>query len=232
VIPLFTQNSLGWTALQSGMLLVPSSVATGLMMPVVGRLIQKGISQKYMIALGFSIFFGYSLWAYSIITPFSGERDFFFLLMVRGVGLGLLFVPTTTLALSTLKGKEIGQGAAFTGMVRQLGGSFGIALISTYISRQNIFHHADLSNHISAYDPAVQQRLSGMKATMLAQGSTIDQAGMQANKIIDVLVMKQAALLTYMDVFLGIGIFFLVCVPFVLILRPSKNKVDMSQVGH
>ncbi len=232
VIPLFTQNSLGWTALQSGLLLVPSSVATGLMMPIVGRLIQKGISQKYLIAIGFSIFFGYSLWAYTIITPFTGERDFFVILMVRGIGLGLLFVPTTTLALSTLKGKEIGQGAAFTGMVRQLGGSFGIALISTYISRQNVTHRATLAEHISNFSPDVQQRLAAMKANFIAHGASVDYATQQANKLMDVMVTRQAALLSYMDVFIGIGIFFLVCVPFVLILKPSKNKVDMSQAGH
>lgn len=232
VIPLFTQNSLGWTAFQSGLMLVPSSIATGLMMPIVGRAIQKGVSQKYLIAMGFSAFFGFSLWAYTIITPFTSEGDFFWMLMLRGIGLGFLFVPTTTLALSSLKGKEIGQGAAFTGMVRQLGGSFGIALISTYISRQSVQHRSDLANHVSPYDLDVQQRLAGMKANFIANGSTIDQASMQANKLMDLMVTKQAMLLTYMDVFLGIGIFFLICVPFVLMLKPVKSKVDMSNVGH
>lgn len=232
VIPLFTQNALGWTAFQSGLMLVPSSVATGFMMPIVGRFLQNGIPHKYLIALGFSVFFGYSLWAYTVITPFTGEGDFFWMLMVRGIGLGFLFVPTTTLALSSLKGKEIGQGAAFTGMVRQLGGSFGIALISTFISRQNVQHRADLIEHVSSYDPAVQQRLEGMKENFLAHGSGIDQASMQATKLMDVMVMKQASLLTYMDVFIGIGIFFLICIPFVLLLKPAKNKVDISNAAH
>ncbi len=232
VIPLFTQNSLGWTAFQAGLMLVPSSIATGLMMPIVGRAIQKGVSQKYLIAIGFSAFFGFSLWAYTVITPFTGEGDFFWMLMLRGIGLGFLFVPTTTLALSSLKGKEIGQGAAFTGMVRQLGGSFGIALISTYISRKSVQHRSDLANHISPYDLDAQQRLAGMKANFLANGSAIDQASMQANKLMDVMVTRQAMLLTYMDVFLGIGIFFLICVPFVLMLKPVKSQVDMSNVGH
>lgn len=231
VIPLFTQNSLHWTALQSGLMLVPSSVATGMMMPIVGRMIQGGVPQKYLIAVGFSIFFGYSLWAYSIITPTTAEGNFFWVLMFRGVGLGLLFVPTTTLALSSLKGKEIGQGAAFTGMVRQLGGSFGIALISTYISRRTVQHRADLMAHVSPYDPAVQQRLEGMKANFLSHGSTIDRATQQATTLMDFNVTSQASLLTYMDVFLWIGIFFLICVPFVLILKPAKGKVDPSQAG-
>jgi len=232
VIPLFTQNALGWTALQSGIMLVPSSVATGLMMPIVGRAIQKDIPHKYLIALGFSVFFGYSLWAYTIITPFTGEGDFFWLLMVRGIGLGFLFVPTTTLALSSLKGKEIGQGAAFTGMVRQLGGSFGIALISTYISRRTVQHRADLVTNVTAYDADIQQRFAGLKASFMASGSGVEQASLQAYKVLDGMVTRQASLLTYMDVFLGIGIFFLICVPLVLLLKPAKSKVDMSNVGH
>ncbi|MBS1486899.1 MAG: DHA2 family efflux MFS transporter permease subunit [Bacteroidetes bacterium] len=232
VIPLFTQNSLGWTALQAGLLLVPSSLATGFMMPFVGTAVQRGVSSKYLISLGFSIFFGYSLWAYTIITPFTGASDFFFILMMRGVGLGFLFVPTTTLALSTLKGKEVGQGASFTGMVRQLGGSFGIALISTFIGRQSTMHRANLVNHISPYDANVQQRLEGLKANFLAHGSTIDRATQQANQVMEGMATKQAMLLTYMDVFLFIGIFFLLCVPFVLMLKPTKTKVDMSQAAH
>ncbi|MCD9015814.1 DHA2 family efflux MFS transporter permease subunit [Parachryseolinea silvisoli] len=232
VIPLFTQNSLGWTALQSGNMLVPSSIATAMMMPIVGRAIQGGFSQKYLIAAGFSVFFGYSLWAYTIITPFTGEGDFFWILMLRGVGLGFLFVPTTTLALSSLKGKEIGQGAAFTGMVRQLGGSFGIALISTYISRQNVQHRADLITHVSPYDPAVAQRMSGLESNFMSHGASAGEAVQMATRAMEITVMKQAALLTYMDVFLGIGLFFLLCVPFVLILKPAKGKVDMSQAAH
>ena len=232
VIPLFTQNALGWTAFQSGLMLVPSSIATGLMMPIVGRAIQKDIPHKYLIALGFSVFFGYSLWAYTIITPFTGEGDFFWLLMVRGIGLGFLFVPTTTLALSSLKGKEIGQGAAFTGMVRQLGGSFGIALISTYISRRTVQHRADLINHVSAFSNDVQQRIAALQANFLMQGNGPDISQLQAYKVMDGMVSKQAALLTYMDVFLGIGIFFLFCIPLVLLLKPAKNKIDIKDIGH
>lgn len=152
--------------------------------------------------------------------------------MLRGVGLGFLFVPTTTLALSSLKGKEIGQGAAFTGMVCQLRGSFGIALISSYISRQNVQHRADLITHVSPYDPAVAQRMSGLESNFMSHSASAGEALQMATRSMEGAVMKQAALLTYMDVFLGIGIFFMLCVPFVLILKPNKGKIDMSQAAH
>ncbi len=232
IIPLFTQSILGWTALQAGLLLVPSSLTTGLMMPIVGRLIQRGVSQKYLIAIGFFIFFIYSLWAYNIITPQTGEDDFFFLLIVRGAGLGLLFVPVTTLALSTLNGKEIGQGASFTGMVRQLGGSFGVAIISTFISRRSFIHRADLIKYINPYNTDTQQRLNMMQHKFLSLGSTAEQAKHQAYQLLEMTVQKQAYILTYMDAFLYIGIFFLCVIPFVLIVKHAKHKPDIGEALH
>ena len=224
IIPLFTQSILGWTALQAGLLLVPSSLTTGLMMPIVGRLIQRGVPQKYLVAGGFIIFFLYSFWAYNILTPATGSDNFFWLLIVRGAGLGLLFVPITTLALSTLKGKEIGQGAAFTGMVRQLGGSFGIALISTFINRRTFEYRSEMTQNISPYNPAFQQQLQGFKQMFIGKGIAPNEALSKAYQLFEFKILKQATLLSYMDVFLYIGIFFLLCVPIVLLIKQRKTK--------
>jgi len=233
VIPLFTQSILGWTATDAGLMLVPSSLTTGLMMPVVGRLLQKGVSPKYLISGGFIVFFIYSFWANRILTPYTGLDDFYYPLIVRGMGLGLLFVPITTLALSNLHGKEIGQGAAFTGMVRQLGGSFGIAIISTFISRHNFEHRVALLPKINDYNPAVLERLHGLKMNFIAKGFTPEVAQQKALTVIDFAVTKQAMLLSYMDVFLYIGIFFLLMVPLVLLMsKRRKAKVGKSEALH
>ncbi len=138
IIPLYTPATLGWTAQQSGMLMIPAALTTAFMMPFIGTMLQKGVKQQYLVALGMLLFFVYSFWGYKIITPDTGKDDFFWMLIVRGMGMGMLFIPITTLALSTLKGQQIGQGAAFTGMMRQLGGSFGIAVITTYLSMKNV----------------------------------------------------------------------------------------------
>jgi len=232
IIPLYTQSIMGWTATQAGLLLIPSSLTTGLMMPIIGQLLQRGVPQKYLVALGFMIFFGYSLGSYLILTPSTGEEHFFWLLIIRGVGLGLLFVPITTLSLSTLKGKEIGDGAAFTGMMRQLGGSFGIALITTYISRHNMLHRADLVSHLDPTKPEVQSRLQGLTQMFMGKGSAYNVAHEQALKMIDLSVTKQAVVLSYMDVFLGIGLVFLLCVPFVLIIKKGAGKVKADVAAH
>src|SRR5678809_938342 len=114
------------------------------MMPIIGQLLQKGVKQQYLVASGMLLFFFFCFWGYKILTPDTGKDDFFWPLILRGMSMGLLFIPITMLSLSTLKGRQIGEGAAFTGMMRQLGGSFGVAIIRTYMSRKIMVHRADL----------------------------------------------------------------------------------------
>lgn len=230
IIPLYTQATLGWTATQSGMLMVPAAIVTAMMMPVVGQLLQRGVKQQYLVAIGMIFFFVYSYWGYLILTPDTGKDAFFSMLIVRGIGLGLLFVPITTLALSTLKGREIGEGAAFTGMMRQLGGSFGVAVITTFIARQNMSHRNDLVSKLDVNNPVVQQRVEGLQHSFMAKGMTPDVALNSGYKMLDYTVSKQAQVMSYMDVFLYLGVMFLICVPFVLWTRSGKTKVDASSV--
>jgi DHA2 family multidrug resistance protein len=234
VVPLYTQSILGWTALQSGALMIPAALTTAFMMPIIGKLLTKGAKQQILVALGFLIFFIYSFWGYKILTPDTSKEAFFWMLIVRGAGLGLLFIPITSLSLSTLKGQEIGQGAAFTGMMRQLGGSFGIAAITTFIANESQKHRLNLLSHLDANSFNVQQRLQGLKASFMSKGMASDVAEKSAYKILDLSVTKQAAVLSYMDVFLYLGVIFLVCIPFILFVRErkSKEKIDLSEAMH
>jgi DHA2 family multidrug resistance protein len=170
------------------------------------------------------IFFFYSFWGYKILTPDTGADNFFWMLMARGVGMGMLFIPITTLSLSTLKGQQIGQGAAFTGMMRQLGGSFGIALITTFMSKQNQVYRADLIQHYTADNPVYINKYNGLVQKFLSSGMPENQAAASALKMMDGAAMKQAAILSYMDVFLYLGVMFLICVPFVLMIKTNKGK--------
>lgn len=233
IIPLYTQSILGWSALQAGALMIPSAITTAVMMPFIGRLISKGVKQQYMIATGLFIFFIYSFWGYKILTPDTASASFFWLLIVRGVGLGLLFIPITTLSLSTLQGQEIGQGAAFTGMMRQLGGSFGIAVITTFIANETVQHRSFLADHITNDSFVVQQRIEGLKSMFMIKGMTPDVALQAAYQAIEGSIMKQATVLSYMDVFLYLGVMFLFCIPFVLFVKDKKGgKTDISNAMH
>jgi MFS transporter, DHA2 family, multidrug resistance protein len=230
IIPLYTQGSLGWTATQSGMLMIPAALTTAVMMPLIGKMLEKGIPQQYMVASGMFLFFVFCFWGYKIITPAdTGSESFFWMLIVRGIGMGLLFIPITTLSLSGLKGQQIGQGAAFTGMMRQLGGSFGVALITTFMARQNMMHRSDLVAKLDTNNPDVINRVNGLQHSFGAKGMDPHQALNTGYKLLDYTVTRQAATLSYMDVFLYLGVLFLICVPFVLMVKAKKApKLDPS----
>jgi DHA2 family multidrug resistance protein len=219
IIPIYTQSILGWSALNAGLILIPSSITTGIMMPMIGKMIQRGVPQAYMVAVGFLAFFIFSFWMHNVITPDTGTEHIFWPLILRGVGLGLLFVPITTLSLSTLKGREIGEGAAFTGMMRQLGGSFGIAIITTLIARLNQVHRVNLISHLDSTSFAVQQRVVQLQQGLMSKGYSFNESLNKAYKILEFNVMKQSAVLTYIDIFNYLGLLFLFCIPFVLLIK-------------
>ena len=233
IIPLYTQATLGWTAQQSGALMIPAALTTAFMMPIIGQLLQKGVPQQYLVAGGMLVFFGFTFWGYKILTPDTSADNFFWMLILRGVGMGMLFIPITTLALSTLKGQQIGQGAAFTGMMRQLGGSFGIAAITTYMSRQNIVHRSALVNHLDKNNFTVQQKVLAMQHGFMAKGIPSNTSLKDAYQSLEYMVMKQASVLSYMDVFLWLGVMFLICIPFVLMVKGNKKqKIDLAEAMH
>jgi DHA2 family multidrug resistance protein len=232
IVPIYTQSVLGWNATQAGLLLIPSSITTGIMMPFIGKMIQRGIPQAYMVAVGFLIFFFFTFWMHNIITPNTSADDMYWPLILRGVGLGLLFVPITTLALSTLSGRQIGEGAAFTGMMRQLGGSFGIAIITTFIARLNQEHRVNLISNLDKTSFKVQQTVQGMQQSFMAKGFTYNESLAKAYKLLEFKVMAQSAVLTYMDIFMYLGILFLLCIPFILMIKKGSTKIDPAEAMH
>ena len=233
IIPIYTQSILGWSAADAGLLLIPGAVTTGIMMPFIGKMIQRGVPQSYMVAMGFLIFFFFTFWMRGVLTPSSGSEHLFWPLILRGIGLGLLFVPISTLSLSTLKGKNIGEGAAFTGMSRQLGGSFGIAIITTFIARFSQEHRVNLISHLDVTSFQIQQTVQKLQNGFRAKGYSANEALGKAYKVIDYKVMIQSSILTYMDIFMYLGILFLLCIPFILLIRKGKKRVIVSEaVSH
>ncbi len=117
-------------------------------------------------------------------------------------------------------------------MMRQVGGSFGVALITTFMARQNMFHRSTLVSKLSVDDPAVMARVHAMQHGFMAKGMPPDVALQSAYKALDYTVTGQANVLSYMDVFYYLGILFLICIPFVLFVKRNKQKVDLSEAMH
>ena len=230
VFPIFTQRILGFSAEQTGWILLPGALASGFMMPIVGRLLMAGVPQKFMLPVGFAIFFGFTFWMGSRISPTAGEHDFFWPLIVRGVGLGLIFMPITTMSLAGLQGRDAGQAAGLTGMIRQLGGSFGVAIVGTYLERSVQNNRVALLPNLSLYNPETVQRLQGFTQGFMAKGYTMAQAQQQAYAAMEGMLMKQVSLITYTQIFYALGFFFISCVPLILLVKRTKSgeKIDLN----
>ena len=211
------------------MVLFPSAMVTGMISMPLGIAMQRGINPKKLMAIGmvaFTIF----CWELGQQTMQSGSENFFLILLLRGFALGFIFIPVTMLAGSGLHGKDIGQATGLNNMVRQLGGSFGIALTNTYIARRVAAHRVELLSHLSAYDPAAVTRLDALQqmATMKA-GLSQNEAELAAVKALDGTVLVQSHHLAYMDAFMLISLLFALALPLLLLIRIQKGeKADLS----
>jgi len=230
VFPVFVQRLLGFTALLTGLVLFPSAMLTGVISLPLGIALQKGASPKALMAFGMTAFFLFC-WELGMQTMQSGASNFFWILLLRGLALGFIFIPVTMLAVSGLHGKDIGQATGLNNMVRQLGGSFGIAITNTYIAKRVAMHRSEILTHLSPYDPAAVTRISGVQQALGTTTSSPVDAQQMAMKSLEYTVTTQSYHLAYMDAFKLIALLFLICLPLLLLIRVDKNeKADMSGV--
>ncbi|HTJ14429.1 MAG TPA: DHA2 family efflux MFS transporter permease subunit [Dinghuibacter sp.] len=231
VFPVFCQTLLGFTAAQTGLILLPGGLATISMMPFVGNMLKRGIPAQILSACGFFLFFIFCYMLYNSNLN-SGTGDFFWPLIIRGVGMAVLFVPLTTLAIQDLRGPEIGQGTGLNNMMRQLGGSFGIAIITTIIHIKSGINRAILLENVNVYNPAYVARHGSAAASFIAQGFSPEQADAMANGAMEGVVTKQTMLTTFDDVYLLVGFFVLLCIPLIFLQKFSRKPVAMPTDAH
>jgi DHA2 family multidrug resistance protein len=230
IFPIFCQNLLGFTAQQTGELLIPGGLSTIFMMPLVGKMIQRKFPPQILATVGFFLFF---LFTYTLgkSNLNSGESNFYFPLILRGLGLSLLFVPLTTLAFSEVQPRDLSQASGLNNMMRQLGGSFGIALITTLIHLRQGYHRSMLLENINNYNPAFAERFNSIYNNFIAKGYAAADATTLAYKAIEGAVVKQTFLLSYMDGFWFTGVFFVFCIP-LLYLQKIKLGAPVAAGGH
>ena len=151
--------------------------------------------------------------------------------MIRGVGMALLFVPLVTLALQDLKGPELGQGTGLNNMMRQLGGSFGIAALTTVIHTRQGYHRSVLLENINPYNtPFVNQRQQ-LIGNFMAKGSSMIDASRMAMQAMEGKVIKQTLLLTYNDAYWIAGLIMLFSIPLIY-LQPFKKGAAVAADVH
>jgi DHA2 family multidrug resistance protein len=221
-LPVFLQANLRMTAEQAGIAMLPGAIATAISMAVVGRLTNR-FDPRILITIG-ALVFALAAWDLSKMTALSGAGDFFWPLIYRGVGLGLMFVPLTTVTLAELAPQEMAQGAGLYNFFRQLGGSFGIAGIATLLARYTTQLRSVLGDHLVAGDPNTMARVNGLTAGMVAKGADPWTAKQRALSLIDAQLVGQASILAYSKIYVISAGLILLLIPLLLLIRQTKGS--------
>jgi DHA2 family multidrug resistance protein len=227
-LPVFLQGNLHMTAQQTGILLAPGAIATAVSMAVVGRLTNK-YDPRILITIGALLFAG-AMFKLSRITGESGGTDFFWALIMRGVGLGMMFVPLTTITLAELTHAELPQGTGLYNFFRQLGGSLGIAAIATLLSHYTAQFRAILSEHLASGDPTTLGRIDMLTRAMVARGADAWTARQRALSILDRELAGQASVIAYSRIYVLSAVLILALIPLLVLVRHTRGAAGTTHI--
>jgi DHA2 family multidrug resistance protein len=221
IVPVYTQQLLGYTAVKTGMLFLPGSLVALFFLPIMGQFLLRGFPPQIMVIVGFLIVAVFAL-QLSHLNLEAQSSDFFWPIILRAVGLSLVTIPLTQLAVSGLRTRDMPQGVALNNMMRQMGGSFGIAFINTFLDHRSAAHRLDIVTQLGAGDPGTQGRLAVLAHAMIAKGATSWEASRRALELLELTVQRQAGLLSYLDAFRLVGFLSLALAPLILFAGRPK----------
>ena len=230
LFPLFTQNLLHFTATETGLTLMPGGIATACTAIVCGRLLNGArplVDARLLIYLGIAIFV-LSMWQLGHLTTAAGEADARYPLIIRGIALGFLFTPINNVAYANLKPSEAQEASGLINLSRQLGGSFGIAVIGTYLESRTALHRADLVANTFATNPLFIERFQGAIGHFVTLGYSYVKAQAAAYAMLDQQLTAQALMLSYNDAWMLILKSFLLTAPAILVLRKPRGRAAMG----
>ncbi len=228
VLPLYLVRIQNYTAMQIGEVIMWSGVPQLFLIPLVPKLMQR-IDARYLAAVGYSLF-ALSCFMNSHMTHETGIEQLRWSQLVRAIGQPLMIVPLTSIATGGIEPEQAGSASGLFNMIRNLGGSIGIAILSTLISWREQFHSNRLGENVSLYDPATQQRIDQLTQSFISRGSNPILAHDQAIAAIDNLVRREAFVMAFNDAFYFVGIALLVSA--VTLLFCKKVKPGAGAAAH
>jgi DHA2 family multidrug resistance protein len=166
--------------------------------------------------------------SFTTINPDMGFNELYWPLMWRGFGIVNMFMPLTIATLGSLPKRDMSSGAGFFSLTRQLGGSIGIAAITTLLAKQQFVHRSQLVYDISDLNPAYQPRLAASTSYFNAMSGDPVGTHNQALALIDNAVNMQASLLSYRDVFYFVAVVFVLTLPLILLLGKAAKPPPRS----
>ena len=222
MLPLFLQTLLGYSALMSGLTITPRGMGAFLTNTIVGRIIAF-VDTRFLIAGGL-LTLGVSGLMFSHMNLDISMPNVVWPNFLNGIGASMVFVSLTTTTMGRLRNEQMGNAAGIFNLMRNVGGSIGIAAVTTFLARWAQVHQATLISHLTPYDPAYQQWLAKAQGALTPQVGSVD-AGPKALGLLYQTLGQQSRLLAFMDIFRITSIFALFVIPlvFFFIKTPTRS---------
>jgi DHA2 family multidrug resistance protein len=222
LLPIFMQELLGFTATQSGLIFMPRALVQLAVTPLVGRF-YNAVSPRLVVGIGITLV-SFGSYLQSFFTLQTPTPSIIAATCVQGVGFACLFVPLATVALSGISRHQLADAAGLNSLFRQVGGSMGLAVFATLLTRGAAPARLAIASHLSETDPGVQARLAAMVQGMIARGLHPAQAAAAARGTLFGILSRQAMVLAFEKVFLEVGLMFVCVMPLLFFLRSARHE--------
>jgi MFS transporter, DHA2 family, multidrug resistance protein len=230
ITPQLIQTNFAYTAMLSGLAMMPGGVAMLLMMPLAGQIIPR-MEPKYWMAIGFTMI-ALAMWYSTSLVPDASFSYFAMVRVFQTIGLPFMFIPINSVAYTGLAPQKTSEASALVNVARNLGGSVGVSLANTELVQRSQFHQSRLVENLIPSSPTMQSTLHNITQYFAHVGSPPSAQG-RAIGVVGQLVSGQATLMAYIDVFYTWAIFAAVLVPLVLLLiRRIGPATAQSMAGH
>jgi DHA2 family multidrug resistance protein len=226
LLPIMLQTLLGYPSLQAGIAMAPRGLGSLIGMPLVGLLIGRFDPRK-MVGLGLIVGAGTLFWLGELNLS-AGYWDIFWPQFFQGLGLSALFVPLTTISMDPIPRERMGNATSLFNLMRNLGGSVGIATTGTLLARKQQEYINIMGSHVTSYSPSAQSWLESMRQGFIASGSDPVTATQRAYAAVFGVVQRQASMVSFVHLFRMLGIIFLLLLPLVLLMRRPRGRAAVG----
>jgi len=225
ILPIFLQTILGYPALQAGIAMFPRGLGSFIAMPFVGAIMSRFDPRKLLV-IGL-IACSLSLVMLGTLNLNVGYWQIFWAQFLQGLSLGFLFVPLTTVTMDPISNEKMGNATSIFNLMRNIGGSMGIALSTTIVARSSQGYTNFLGRNVTPYSPQTQSAFESLRSFFMSSGVDAATASQRAYAALFGMVQRQASMLSFNHTYLFLAVLFIIVMPAVFLMRRPKSRGGM-----
>jgi DHA2 family multidrug resistance protein len=229
LLPLWLQTLMGYSAYDAGIATLPRGMGSFLFMPIIGMLMTK-VDPRKLLVVGLTVSGLTMIWLGSINLQV-GFWQIAWPQILQGASMGMLFVPLNTISNDSISKEKLGNATSLFNLMRNIGGSVGIAMVTTIYARRTQANTRTFGANINEYNTVAQQYLSGVKAALVQAGADPVTAARQAYNVAFLTLQREAAMLSFVKCFRLLGILFLLMIPMVAMMKQLRHLRKPGEAG-